>query len=300
MGEDKEISRQVWDGRIPICFTLAEDEHTPGQDPPPPYYVLAPRISYLTLVTDACQRHFLNSKREPPNFDDEFWCDLNGMPLKWNYPIGVLFDLYGSPDMLPWNITVHFQVYPEDDILHCAEKSVVEEHMLSCLKEADCIRNGSAKRTLNLLKKDVKQLWDGFRSGNYERYWQINKRLAPHDGESAKNIPFRIYRRQGGVVMGPFNPINEQGEFQTLGDLLSTCLPDLYPPATSYASETDNLQHSLKPTPIVIIQGVQPSLETPVQWLSDSCSHPDNFLHIVIRMSDEEVEIADDSVQPPM
>ena len=27
-----------------------------------------------------------------------------------HYPIGVLFDLYGSSASLPWNLTVHFQV----------------------------------------------------------------------------------------------------------------------------------------------------------------------------------------------
>ena len=27
-----------------------------------------------------------------------------------HYPVGVLFDLYGSENQLPWNITVHFQV----------------------------------------------------------------------------------------------------------------------------------------------------------------------------------------------
>ena len=27
-----------------------------------------------------------------------------------HYPIGVLFDLYGSNKSLPWNITVHFEV----------------------------------------------------------------------------------------------------------------------------------------------------------------------------------------------
>lgn len=27
-----------------------------------------------------------------------------------HWPIGVLFDLYGSTSKLPWNLTVHFQV----------------------------------------------------------------------------------------------------------------------------------------------------------------------------------------------
>eukprot|EP01134_Creolimax_fragrantissima_P000310 CFRG0310T1 len=295
MSEDREICKQVWDGKIPICFSLAADELTAGEEPPQPYYVLAPRASYLTLVTDACQRHFLNSKREPPNFDDEFWCELNGMPLKWNYPIGVLFDLYGSAQNLPWNITVHFQTYPEDDILHCAEKTVVEEHMISCLKEADCIRNGSAKRTLNLLKKDLKQLWDGFRSGNYDKFWQINKRLVAHDDAPVRNVPFRIYRQKEDVVMAPISPINDNGELRTLGDLLHELLPDVFPFASDNNDSASLNNHTIN----VIIQGVYPSLDTPIQWLSDCCSHPDNFLHIVLRSIDETIDKSEQEETPP-
>lgn len=109
MTEDKEVTRQVWDGKIPIAFTLASDEVT-SDDPPVTYYVLAPRSSYLTLVTDAVQRHFLNSISEPPDTEDEIWFDSEGIPLKWHWPIGVLFDLYGSSAKLPWSLTVHFQV----------------------------------------------------------------------------------------------------------------------------------------------------------------------------------------------
>ena len=32
----------------------------------------------------------------------------------------------------------------------------------------------------------------------------------------------------------------------------------------------------------VIIQGIEPPLETSLQWLSEHFSHPDNFLHICI------------------
>ena len=30
----------------------------------------------------------------------------------------------------------------------------------------------------------------------------------------------------------------------------------------------------------IVVQGIEPPLETPVQWLSEHLSHPDNFLHI--------------------
>ena len=48
-----------------------------------------------------------------------------------HYPIGVLFDLYGSSASLPWNLTVHFQVM-----------KVVHSHLviitLNCFKDVEC------------------------------------------------------------------------------------------------------------------------------------------------------------------
>ena len=32
----------------------------------------------------------------------------------------------------------------------------------------------------------------------------------------------------------------------------------------------------------VVIQGVEPDLDTPVLWLSEHLSYPDNFLHICL------------------
>ena len=32
----------------------------------------------------------------------------------------------------------------------------------------------------------------------------------------------------------------------------------------------------------VMIHGIEPMLETPLQWLSEHLSYPDNFLHISI------------------
>lgn len=51
---------------------------------------------------------------------------------------------------------------------------------------------------------------------------------------------------------------------------LPPCLPSLSP----YTEESKHYQ--------VVIHGIEPLLETPLQWLSEHLSHPDNFLHISI------------------
>ena len=38
MADDREVLREVWEGRIPVCFTLSQDEITTVEQPEP-YYV---------------------------------------------------------------------------------------------------------------------------------------------------------------------------------------------------------------------------------------------------------------------
>ena len=51
MLEDREILRQVWEGRVAACVCLAsEDISTLGQ--PDPQYLMLPRISYFQIVLE--------------------------------------------------------------------------------------------------------------------------------------------------------------------------------------------------------------------------------------------------------
>lgn len=55
--------------------------------------------------------------------DQDMWLEYDGQPIKWHYPIGVLFDLYmGSDIQLPWNVTVHFEKFPEAHIFRFNNK----------------------------------------------------------------------------------------------------------------------------------------------------------------------------------
>lgn len=67
-----------------------------------------------------------------------------------------------------------------------------------------------------------------------------------------------------------FRPVSPEGNVLTLGDLLK----EMFPAAICQDDEPKKYQ--------VVIHGIEPLLETPVQWLSEHLSHPDNFLHICI------------------
>lgn len=51
MANDREVLREIWDGKLPICFQLAQEEIMEIQQPDP-FYVMVPRLSYFPLVTD--------------------------------------------------------------------------------------------------------------------------------------------------------------------------------------------------------------------------------------------------------
>lgn len=99
------------------------------------------------------------------------------VPLKWHYPIGLLFDLYAGADpasktstrgddspaaesALPWRLTVHFSDWPDEDLVRLdADGMVMNDAFINSVKEADFLRNGTAKGIMSLSKEDTFGLW---------------------------------------------------------------------------------------------------------------------------------------------
>lgn len=121
MANDREILREIWEGKLPVCFRLNREELADFREPDP-FYLMVPRLSYFPLTTDKVRKHFLKYV-SAEKADQEMWLEYNGQPLKWQYPIGVLFDLsFGNGDTLPWNLTVHFDKFPEQEIYRFSNK----------------------------------------------------------------------------------------------------------------------------------------------------------------------------------
>ncbi|XP_060572782.1 autophagy protein 5-like [Ruditapes philippinarum] len=260
MGDDRAILRDVWEGKIPVCFHLAQDEVIAEQ--PEPVYQMVPRHSYLPMVTEKISKHFAQYVDKEKT--GEMWIDFEGQPLKWHNPVGVLYDLYGIS--LPWKLTVHFQDFPEEEIIHCVGREAVESHFMSMLKEADALKHRSS--VINgMQKKDHKQMWMGLVHDKFDQFWPINKRLMENTGDDMfRYIPFRIYQIDRPFIQQLLKPHSEEGHEHTLEDLLKLALPDL--------GESKDQK--------ILIQGIEVPLDTPLLWLSEHFSYPDNFLHICV------------------
>ncbi|GAB5571761.1 autophagy protein 5 isoform X1 [Prionailurus iriomotensis] len=202
MTDDKDVLRDVWFGRIPTCFTLYQDEITEREAEP--YYLLLPRVSYLTLVTDKVKKHFQKVMRQEDI--SEIWFEYEGTPLK---------------------------CFPEKDLLHCPSKDAIEAHFMSCVKEADALKHKS--QVINeMQKKDHKQLWMGLQNDRFDQFWAINRKLMEYPAEENgfRYIPFRIYQTttERPFIQKLFRPVAADGQLHTLGDLLKDVCPSAVAP----------------------------------------------------------------------
>jgi len=267
MYDDREVLKEVWDGKLPICFKLSDEECSSNE--PEEIYLMVARQTYFPLIIDKIQRHFSDFVSTAVKSND-IWLDYNGTALKWHYPVGLLFDLYanegiGTSANIPWCLNVHFSD-PADDMVQYSGKETIEAYFMSTVKEADAIKH-KGKVINEMLKKDHKQLWYGVQNDKFDQFWSVNKKLMETtDNEYFKSIPFRIYQNDKSFIQKIFDPFNDLGQRKTLADLLE------------FVFGSDSYKNK-----VVLIQGIIPSFETSIQWLSENLSYPDNFLHICVK-----------------
>ncbi|XP_044613175.1 autophagy protein 5 isoform X3 [Equus asinus] len=207
----------------------------------------------------------------------------------WFGRIPTCFTLY--QDEITEREAEPYYSFPEKDLLHCPSKDAIEAHFMSCVKEADALKHKS--QVINeMQKKDHKQLWMGLQNvvstwssqeiettqrvkqDRFDQFWAINRKLMEYPAEENgfRYIPFRIYQTttERPFIQKLFRPVAADGQLHTLGDLLKEVCP------SALAPEDGEKKNQ------VMIHGIEPMLETPLQWLSEHLSYPDNFLHISI------------------
>ncbi|GKT60082.1 autophagy protein [Colletotrichum tofieldiae] len=156
------IPQALWSAQIPLHITHPSHPNTP-------LITSLPRFSYLALLVPRCSAFF----RTPVSaFHHE---DL----LLRNLPLGLLVDLYQPP--LPWRLTVSD-----------GDSWDIGDTFLNCVKEADFVRYGNAKRIMSLSKADTSTLWNAVQDNDHASFHKINALLlnAP---TPLRNVPLRVY-----------------------------------------------------------------------------------------------------------
>ncbi|CAG2183358.1 unnamed protein product, partial [Oppiella nova] len=183
MAEDADVLRQVWHSYLPIAFRLAANEVTSLQEPDPYYrkqpfsvssQAMVSRMTYFPLVLEKVVKHLSRFCAQNAAQNHDLWLDFEGTPLKWHYPVGVLYDLLGADSCLPWTLSVHFEGFPEDALVRCSSRAAIEAHLMSGLKEADALRNRSQVMS-SLQRRDHNQLWLGLSNDRFDQFWAVNR-----------------------------------------------------------------------------------------------------------------------------
>lgn len=353
---DKEVLREIWHGQLPLCFKLHPDDVS-GMHRPEPYYMMVSRVTYFPLVLDRVVKYFNRFMDQNKQAINDMWLDYDGQPIKWQHPIGLSWDLFGSSYDLPWRLILHFSDFPAKELLRCNTKASIETNFMSSIKEADALKHKGAV-IKNMVKKDHNQLWSSLVNDKFDQFWLINKRLMERtDNELFRYIPSRIYLPDYTYIQKVIRPCTTEKPIFQLTEKPSPEMTNLPPTPLVFDYETDivmnkshkcshssstdsdtnrtNMQNHRCSTMLDLIQvsftnrmndlllsrpardsdddradepsvsidkcprepaknlidvrlfryrfmshGIEIPFDTPLQWLSEHFSYPDNFLHI--------------------
>ena len=177
-----ELQKKVWNGSIPLEIRLAASDCRTYDDSEP-YLVQIPRLSYLAFLLPRLHAFFSTSLINPEVQPHDAWLSFEGVPLKWHYPLGLLYDLFSgaepvnldqqdraasAPAPIPWRLTTHYTDYPGDQLIQLdPEGRALLDSYINAVKEADFIRNGTARTVMSLSKDDSDNLWRAVETRKY-------------------------------------------------------------------------------------------------------------------------------------
>eukprot|EP01133_Synstelium_polycarpum_P020333 gene20333-24394_t len=256
---DEDIKKSVWEGKIPVVFTLSPNDLT-SHLPPSSIALMVPRNSYFPLITNAVRDHFSFSTLV---ISDELWLEYKGAPLKWHIPVGVLFDTLvgdtGTPTQ--WNLTVHFQSYPERTLLRCPNEEFWAINKLFYPQTSSGYKHVPI-RLVQANRAPVQDL------------------IAPLGDNGTEVTLETLFGRI------PFSSIHLATQTQTENLSPTQSSHQSSPPSPSHSTSSGNhnadsfttlLQYLKSGSGRYCIQGIEPPLESSLVWLSEYFSHPDNF-----------------------
>ncbi|CAH6721744.1 autophagy protein 5 [[Candida] jaroonii] len=194
-----EVKDKLWNGSINIIISLDTDDSSIE------YLLTVPRISYLPIYYESIAKYFKNFLE----FTQPFWLEYNSIPIKWNQPVGLLYDHLHLPSTInsdPWKLDFKFGDYPDiipfiyrypDDTINY-ERSI-SENFFNQLKQSSFIVNGNSKAVMNLSKNDSEMLWNAIKDHDLNYYTTIEKKLT---STKMLRIPVKVFA-QGKILHYP-------------------------------------------------------------------------------------------------
>ncbi|KAF2759275.1 autophagy protein 5 [Pseudovirgaria hyperparasitica] len=338
----RSLLNQVWNGSIPLEIRLASEECR-TYDQSDPYLIQCPRVSYWPFLLPRIHSFFATSLINPEVSFSDGWLSFEDVPLKWQYPMGLLYDLYAgtepfrpdtsapaaatptpeesneaeqsgalprpgssSSSTQPWKLVLHFTDWPQEHLVQLDDQGKhMQDAYINAVKEADFLRNGSAKVVMSLSKQDSTTLYSAVQDHSLQSYYPIyQKFLKPPGGPALRHVPLKLYMPSTStsatststavaaaassstdepapptaagmlrIVQTLVTPLAPGGRAQnTLGAVLNTVLPALFP----------SRRRNLLAEPV--LHGAVVPLAAPVEELLKEAAYADGWLHVVVSM----------------
>lgn len=228
------LQQQIWSGCLPLEIRLAASDCR-TYDVSDPYLIQYPRLSYLAFLLPRLHAFFRSSLIDPDVEPHDAWLSFENVPLKWHFPLGLLSDLFSgtepvnldrrevgtsqsglqassASESLPRRLIVHYTEYPVDQLIQLdGDGRTMLDSYINSVKEADFIRNGTARTVMSLSKEDSDKLWQAVQTRvSGEHVWReksaltsraddlglfnsINNKLLAPPGVTIKHVPLKVY-----------------------------------------------------------------------------------------------------------
>lgn len=275
---EDEARKRLCGGKILLRIRLAGDEVASLKDPPP-LFCLAPRLSYLPLFFNEAYEHFKPFIEPRMGQSYEIWFDFNNVPLRWQFPIGVLCDiLCGLEVPLPWELTAHFRGSTDQELVPFSGLADLQQAVMSSYRQAVFLQQGSSAPFMRLPKQQQTQLWDAVSKIDLEACTSVHKQLLCPSLSRCKSLAIRLhfYGPPHLMLLHPAPALEEDkaGEPATLRSWLRKTVPVLL----------DGGGEELADGVEVLSQGVRIPLDTPLYWMALNTAYLDQFIHLVARV----------------
>lgn len=307
------LQSKIWSGSVALEIRLAPSDCR-TYDESEPYLIQYPRLSYLAFLLPKLHAFFTPSLITPEVASHDAWLSFENVPLKWHYPLGLLYDLFSGAepsDMdppgvvesdvvvegsarstpIPWKLTIHYSDFPDDQLIQLdAEERAMQDTFVNAVKEADFVRNGTARTVMFLSKDDSDNLWLAVRNHNLQLFNSVNNKLLYPPGMELRRVPIKVYlptsasrdatdtieeeARPGHMrvvqFLAPILTASKQP--QTLGMTLNSIIPTIFPSKRSpiYARP--------------VLHGAAVPMSARLDELGKAAAYTDGFLHVAVVM----------------
>lgn len=264
---DDQIQTAVWDTTINLKIEMANVDLIDANIPIPLYYTI-PRIGYLSKLFGDLIANFKNNVPMTPK---EIWLEYEKIPIKWQYPLGVIVDSLGI-DLKkgPIPFYVHVRNIPKDKVLTYEGLDTLKKYYFAAIKEANMIKFPKEQKILNLDLDDTKLLNEIINSNQRNLIVDFRKVMNKvHSNSIIEKYPVRlIFNKTDLIITKPVNVPNEKINTYTLKDYLIDV----------FGEELYNL---LKEKTKIIIHGLEIEEQISFLFYYLNFSYMDNFLYIV-------------------